>query len=443
MTGRANRGLVAALLALVGVLLGSTVALATNDPGFPQQWGLTGAPASANAPQAWCATGGGTLVADVDTGADFGHPDLGGKLIPGAAFLNGTAGATGSGPGAVQDGHGHGTMTTGLMVANTNNGVGIAAVAPSSQALIVKVLDNSGAGYGNDVAAGIRYAVDRGAKVINLSVGSDLPLLNGILGGNPIPGAIDYAYQRGAMVAAAAGNTWYAASDYNSVASEALVVGAVDRNGNRAGYSTTGNIYAPGGDGNTQDPYYWVLSTVNGGSYGIGAGTSFAAPHVAGTLALLMSHGFDAAGARARILQTAASRNGLPELDAAAALGTSNGCPGTPPVGATTGAGPGARGLGIRALGPGRGNAAQSSTPGASPSPSASPSPVFNVVPNNSPDVAPGSVLAKAPPNAPDVSPVLVAALGLLGVVLGYGGAWGLMLALRMRAAQAGGSPTG
>jgi hypothetical protein len=68
---------------------------------------------------------------------------------------------------------------------------------------------------------------------------------------------------------------------------------------------------------------------------------------------------------------------------------------------------------------------------------------VFNVVPNNSPDVAPGSVLAKAPPNAPDVSPVLVAALGLLGVVLGYGGAWGLMLALRMRAAQAGGSPTG
>ena len=101
-----------------------------------------------------------------------------------------------------------------------------AAVAPSAQALIVKVLDDTGRGYESDVAAGIRYAADQGARVINLSLGPEVPVLNNLTG-SPVPGAITYAVQKGAMVAAAAGNTAFAPSDYNAVAGEALIVGAL------------------------------------------------------------------------------------------------------------------------------------------------------------------------------------------------------------------------
>ena len=361
MTGRGRRvtgrkaafGLGTALL--LWLALTPLTALATNDPGFNEQWALTGGPASINAPQAWCASSGvGVLVADVDTGADFGHPDLAGKLTPGAAFLSGNGTQSGSGAAAVQDGNGHGSMTTGLIAASTGNSAGIAAVAPGSHALIIKVLDNSGSGSANDVAAGIHYAVDAGARVVNLSIGSDLPVLANLLSGSPVPSAIDYAYQHGSMVAAAAGNTSYASSDYAGIASEALVVGALDRNGNRASYSTAGNIYAPGGDagGGTPTSYTSMLSTFTGGGYAAGDGTSFAAPEAAGTLALLMAQGYSATDARQRILSTTANRNGLPELDAAAALGSSAGCPGTPAVGATGGAGPGQGGLRVRGSGP-------------------------------------------------------------------------------------------
>ncbi len=404
VTGRkAGLGLGTALL--LWLVVTPLTALATNDPGFTPQWSLTGGPASINAPQAWCAsTGLGVLVADFDTSADFGHPDLAGKLTPGAAFLNGDGTQSGKGAAAVQDGNGHDSMTTGLIAASTRTGAGIAAVAPGSHALIIKVLDNSGSGSANDVAAGIRYAADAGARVINLSIGSDLRVLANLLCGSPIPAAIDYAYHRGSMVAAAAGNTSYASSDYAGIASEALVVGALDRNGNRASYSTAGNIYAPSGDGNTEGAYYWVLSTVNGGGYGIGTGTSVAAPEVAGTLALLMAQGYSATDARQRILATAANRNGLPELDAAAAV---------------------------------------SPSPTASPSPSPSPSPLFGVIPSNGPDVAPGTTLASAPPSGPPAPLVLVAATLVVGAAVGYGGSWGVMLARRLRAAPDPGAPSG
>src|SRR5439155_14832904 len=110
---------------------------------FHAQWYLTGATSAINAPSAWCrGTGAGVVVADVDTGADFGHQDLAGKLIAGAAFIGGGGSQSGSGQAAVQDDEGHGTSTSGLIVANTNNGVGIASVAPDARVLVVKVLDS-------------------------------------------------------------------------------------------------------------------------------------------------------------------------------------------------------------------------------------------------------------------------------------------------------------
>src|SRR5579864_5041901 len=176
--GNLKLGLAAgAVTALLPWVAAAAATSSPNDYFFAQgeQWALAGATASINAPQAWCvSTGAGIVVADVDTGADFGHPDLAGKLIGGARFTSGNGNAAqpdGTGPAAVQDDYGHGTMTTGIIVADTNSGTGVAAVAPDARALVVKVLDSTGRGNDNDVAAGIEWASEHGAKVINLSLG--------------------------------------------------------------------------------------------------------------------------------------------------------------------------------------------------------------------------------------------------------------------------------
>jgi subtilisin family serine protease len=338
MSERSARGWSVALAAAAALAIFTPSALAgssdPNDPYFAsgQQWSLNGAAAGIKAPSAWCVTtGAGILVGDVDTGADFGHPDLAGKLTAGAAFLGGSGRQTGGGRAAVSDDNGHGTMTTGLVVADTDNGIGIAGVAPSAHALIVKVLDRNGSGYDSDVAAGIEWAVDHGARVINLSIGSDVPLTGDF--GN-IPSAIDYAYRHGAAVAVAAGNNDLPLTDYqvSQIAREALVVGALGPTGRVAYYSTNGvgvNIYAPGGDdaygSNTKGE---VVSTHTGKTgYAVGEGTSFAAPQAAGVLALLMARGMTNVQARQRVLDTADDRNGVPELDAAAAIGSTRLCP--------------------------------------------------------------------------------------------------------------------
>jgi len=331
----------AACTALFAVSLGAP-ALSTavvsnpNDPYFRQgdQWSLTGATSSIGAPAAWCvASGAGIVVADVDTGADFGHPDLAGKLVAGAAFLGGSGQKTGSGQSAVQDDNGHGTMTTGLIVAHTDNGVGIAGVAPSASALVVKALDSNGSGYWSDISAAIEWATDHGARVMNLSLGSDKPLTGDASG---MPAAIDYAYSHGVAVALAAGNNSLPLTDYqvSQIDREALVVGAVGRTGQVAWYSTSGvgvNVYAPGGDDTDgSDTHGEIVSTHTGKSgYAIGEGTSFAAPQAAGVLALLMSHGMTGPQARQRVLDTAVVRSGIPELDAAKALGSTKLCPST------------------------------------------------------------------------------------------------------------------
>jgi serine protease len=361
--GRCGIALIA-VAAAAAVAQPAAAATATpNDPYFASgdQWGLSGYPASIGAPSAWAvSTGAGTLVADVDTGADLGHPDLAGKLVAGARFTdcNGQPSS-----GSVADDVGHGSMTTGIMAARTNNGQGIAAVAPDAAALIIKVLVRSGEDRGQgcdaDVAAGIRYAVDHGAQVINVSIGAEIPLTGTSLLGSQIPAAVRDAAARGAAVALAAGNNSLPLTDYAEVSRVALVVGALGPDGSVAYYSTSGNgvnVYAPGGDdrqsGAGPNAHGLVLSTYRNGAYRAGQGTSFAAPHAAGTLALLMSCGLNAAQARQRILDTAQSGR----LNAAAAVSGAGRCG---PAGAPTGGGgaPGSVGSPPRA--------ASSSPPGA------------------------------------------------------------------------------
>ena len=307
------------------------------------QWALAGTAASINAPAAWCVgTGAGVLVADVDTGANFAHEDLAGKLQPGAAFLGGTkypdaeSTPTGTGQAAVTDDNFHGTMTTGIMVARTNNGRGMAAVAPDATALIVKVLDSKGEGYESDVANGIRWAADHGAKVINVSIGPNSIIAPGTVAAtvtrSGIVDAVEYAYSQGAAVALAAGNEHISASDYLFLAqsNDALTVGALgpdDRLASYSNYAYGVSIYAPGGDApqDQASPRNWIVSTsTQQGSYvyEIAQGTSFSTPQVAGALALLMGHGMTAAQAMAAVTGSAAtSADGRKQLDVAAALG--------------------------------------------------------------------------------------------------------------------------
>jgi serine protease len=281
----------------------------TNDRCAGTQWGLT----TIKAPGAWSTTrGAGVVVAVVDTGSDFKHPDLRGKLlrVPGSnmvkntaygcSFMPATAGARRS-RAVAQDDHGHGTHVAGIVAAATGNGIGVAGVAPRAKVLPVKVLDRTGHGDDRDVARGICFAVRHGAKVINLSLGDD-PVSSIVVQGNGADTnkAIAYAYARGVSVIIAAGNDAFPACDFPASNTKALCVGAVDRRGLKAPYSNFGlsiGVVAPGGPASLQCDNEDIWSTFLASKkqscgrdgYEPLAGTSMATPHVAGVAALIVS----------------------------------------------------------------------------------------------------------------------------------------------------------
>jgi subtilisin family serine protease len=276
----------------------------TNDPCAGRQWGHV----SVRAPQAWGVTqGAGITVAVVDTGADFNHPDLAPNLIS-VAGSNLVANQSYRCPGqasrgtktsnaVAQDDQGHGTHVSGTIAALTNNGVGVAGVAPAAKVLPVKVLDSEGSGSDPDVAAGICFAADNGAKVINLSLGFNPAfsiLVEGL--GNDTGAAIDYAYSKGAAVLIAAGNEGFPACDFPASHTKALCVGSVDRTDTKSWFSNFGTnvgVVAPGGAGTlfANDDVWstiWDGSTYDDGNgYEALAGTSMAAPHAAAVAALV------------------------------------------------------------------------------------------------------------------------------------------------------------
>ena len=319
----------------------ATVVSWTNDPCAGRQWGH----ANVRAPQAWATSRGtGVTVAVVDTGADFNHPDLAANLVS-VAGSNLVANQSYRCPGqgsrvnktssaVAQDDQGHGTHVAGTIAAVTGNGVGVAGVAPGAKVLPVKVLNAQGSGSDADVAAGICFAVDKGAKVINLSLGG----LPGI-GTTPqfnaeIAKAAAYAYSKGALVVAASGNESMPLCSYPAAASKAVCVGAVDRRGFPAAYSNfpqsmedAVGVRAPGGMGDqlscespediwstvwpegdvcrdTNRPQYPDLS-----GYETFAGTSMAAPFVSGVAAVLSARGLSN-GQILQCLKTTSSKNG-------------------------------------------------------------------------------------------------------------------------------------
>ena len=312
------------LLAAMAMVTSTTTPAhaATNDPLRAQQWGLD----QVRAEQAWpTSTGVGAVVAVVDTGVDFSHPDLKANLLQGATFT-GCQGTSPCGNGDFRGPDGennadeHGTHVAGIVAAVTDNGIGVAGTAPDAKILPVKVLEDGSGSFG-EIADGIRWSADNGADVINLSLGG-LPGLQALtLTGveSDVTDAVAYANERGVTVVAAAGNTATPLCNTPAFEPGAICVASTDRNEVKSWFSELPNkpdlkaVTAPGGAGLAfcEDD---IVSTVplGTGSAGCGesdydyyAGTSMATPHVAGVAALLAAQGRTRENIEAALLDTA------------------------------------------------------------------------------------------------------------------------------------------
>lgn len=281
-----------------------------NDPLFKRQWALT----QIHAPGAWArgARGRGVTIAIVDSGVDLGHPDLRAKLRRGIDLVRKKDGLSGPGCRGPQDENGHGTHVAGIAAAITDNGIGVAGTAPRARILPVRVLDKSGTGTAATVDKGIRWAADHGAKVINISIGSEVPLV-GLLPGTDTATekAVAYAFAHGAVVVGAAGNSTLPLCDFPAAAKHAVCVAATDRSGMPSFYSNfpaspngAVAVRAPGGGGDVvsceSDVDIWSTMWPRsdddhcGGhirGYDTLAGTSMATPFVSGVAALLAGRG--------------------------------------------------------------------------------------------------------------------------------------------------------
>ncbi|MBI2869533.1 MAG: S8 family serine peptidase [Chloroflexi bacterium] len=260
-----------------------------NDAYLPNQWAL----AKVQAFDGWDVTSGSPAVklAILDSGIDQDHEDLASKIVDN---YNATAEPT------LDDLYGHGTSVAGAAAAVTDNGAGIAGMAPGVSLMNIKVLNQTGGSYDSWIADGIIWAVDHGARVISMSLIT--PNYSSTL-----EEAVNYAWNRGAVVVAAAGNTGSSSPAYPAAYANSIAVAATDANDVKAAFSNYGgwvDIAAPG---------VQIFSTLPnhpnafGLNYGYAGGTSMATAMVSGLAALLWSTptGTTNAAVRSRIEATA------------------------------------------------------------------------------------------------------------------------------------------
>jgi serine protease len=279
------------------------------------QWNLAG-PFGIRAPEAWANLiadgrpgGTGVTVAVLDTGVAYANrgrfrrsPDFGRfQFVKGYDFV-------GRDP-YPNDRNGHGTFVAGVIAEETNNRYGLTGVAYGAKIMPVRVLDTEGEGEASTIALGVRFAVDHGAQVINLSLefspgvtASDIPELIE---------ALRYAHRRGVLVVAAAGNEGHAAIAYPARGPDVMSVGATTERGCLAQYSNDGSgltLVAPGGgpdadlpgdaacnpEATGRDVFQVTLTGASVSRFGIPGGyegTSMATPHVSAVAALVIASG--------------------------------------------------------------------------------------------------------------------------------------------------------
>jgi subtilisin family serine protease len=235
-----------------------------NDANWSQEWG----PVKVKAPTTWDTTTGssGVVVAVLDSGVDYTHPDLqGGRLSAGYDFINNDADPT--------DDAGHGTKSTGVIGATGNNSLGIAGMCWQCTLMPVKVLDSAAAGSYSGLANGITWATDHGADVISMS-------LSGSSDSQTLHDAVTYAHSRNVVLVGSAGNNGNTTPMYPAAYPEVLGVAGTTSTDSLYSWSSYGSwvkVAAPGCD----------YTTFMGGSYGTFCGTSAAAPVVSGLVGLL------------------------------------------------------------------------------------------------------------------------------------------------------------
>lgn len=236
-----------------------------NDPFLPNQSDFTRMGVTA----AWDISTGSSsvIVAVIDTGVDYTHPDLAPRVIQGRDFYNGDSDPA--------DDNGHGTAVAGIIGACTNNMLGIAGLTWNTKIMPIKVTSSTGSAPYSAIANGIVYAADNGARVASISIA-------GGMYSSTLENAVNYAYQHGCLVVAAAGNSSSPSVYYPAGCTNAVAVGATDGNDQLYSYSNYGSaldIVAPG----------YAYTTARGGGYCSFGGTSCATPHVSGVAALIAS----------------------------------------------------------------------------------------------------------------------------------------------------------
>ncbi|MGG5171839.1 S8 family serine peptidase [Pseudarthrobacter sp. J1738] len=278
------------------------VAAFTSDQYFPRQYALqntgqsftntagditipAGTP-DADAVEAWnVTTGTGIKVAVLDSGVASDNPDIAPKVVARANF---SGSATKAGDPVAEDYYGHGTHVAGNVAATVNNTIGVAGVCPGCTILAGKVLDDNGVGSSSGLANGINWAVSNGAKVINMSLG--------VRASRTLETAVNNAWNKGAVLVAAAGNGGNQTKIYPGAYTHVIAVGATDNNDAKASFSTYGaswvDIAAPGVNVYSTFPNHpFVLGTQNNRSqgYDVGNGSSMSSAIVSGAAALAWS----------------------------------------------------------------------------------------------------------------------------------------------------------
>ncbi len=265
---------------------------ALNDMLYRQQWALP----KIGIPTGWEQGGQGSkniMIAIIDSGVDYNHPDLKGQIINGKDFMaDFPSGPNGDGSSDTIDDDpldqmGHGTHVAGVIAAIPNNQTGVAGIAPGVKVLNIKALNGEGWGSAFAIAQGITYATDQGARVINLSLGSPET-------SKPIELAIKYAQEKGVLLVAAAGND-YTHTSFPANYPGVLAVGATDDQDGLASFSNHDeniDVVAPGVDIISTTPTFMTHTMANQGIdsfYSTMSGTSMAAPMVTAMAGLLLS----------------------------------------------------------------------------------------------------------------------------------------------------------